>query len=57
VFELEVDTSNGEDKIRRPQPDGASQKAADLFFTISSFYLNCGRIESLPSLIGSASIA
>jgi hypothetical protein len=57
VFELEVDSSNGEDMIRRPQQDDASQNAADLLFTISSFYLNCGRIESLPSLIGSALIA
>jgi hypothetical protein len=46
LFKLGVDASIGEHIIRRPQPDGVNRMVADLFFTISDFYLNCGRVGS-----------
>jgi len=58
VTQKEVDTSTGALIVRRPQPDSASSQAAEtvvLFFTISDFYLNCGRVGSFQALVWSDS--
>jgi len=58
-MQIEVDTSNSGHIVRRPQPKSASLEVAEkivLFFTISDFYLNCGRVGSFQALIGSTLI-